>query len=94
MKLSNNEIHLKSIIKWKVKVKISGKEEVEKMANMQYLFFRGLIVFLIGVFQKARAFVLQKTAELTKEVITDNELTSSKMLFHMVQTNILHPNGN
>lgn len=34
-----------------------------------------------------------KTADLTKEVIADNELTSSKMLFHVLQTNILHLNG-
>lgn len=46
---------------------MGGKEEVEKMTNMQYLFPRGLIVFLIGVFQKARAFVLQKLLNLLKK---------------------------
>lgn len=46
-----------------------------------------------GDFSEGKSGCTVKTAELTKEVITDNELTSSKMLFHVVQTNILHLNG-
>ena len=46
---------------------MGGKEEGEKIANIQYLFPRGLIVFLIGVSQKARAFVVQKLLNLLKK---------------------------
>lgn len=46
-----------------------------------------------GGFSEGKSVCTAKTAELTKKVITDHELTSSKMLFHVVQTNILYLNG-
>lgn len=62
------------------------------MANTQQLFPRRLIVFLMGG-SEGKSICTVKTADLTKEVIADNELTSSTMPFPVVQTNVLHLNG-
>jgi hypothetical protein len=46
-----------------------------------------------GGFSGGKNACIVKPAELTKEVIASNELATSKILFHVPQTNISYLNG-